>query len=231
MKLNTRVTLQILATVLFLSASMIQGLAQGEETHQEIDERAFKLGTLGKRSGKNVRRSDPKVAAAQLQQDFTHIQIVNNDFAEAVSRRGPLDLKFVSTSASDIKECAERLAENLTLPAPEKSKNSSKSEKVTDSKEDDKAPKPDAATETRKDREIPGPDASDGNHTPEQLKRLLTALDNLITEFAHNPVFREATGKDNELATKARNQLREIIDLSSRIKKMSEDLNMPASQH
>ncbi len=64
------------------------------------------------------RRLEPKLALAQIKEDFVRIQVVNNDLAGMVSRSGrePLDLKLVSKSAADIRKRAERLRDNLVLP-------------------------------------------------------------------------------------------------------------------
>src|ERR1043165_9637359 len=64
----------------------------------------------------------------------------------------------------------------------------------------------------------------------EQLKRVLTTLDKLITEFAHNPLFTDANTRDAELLVKARRDLAEIATLSERIRKSAEQLSKPDKQ-
>ena len=64
-------------------------------------------------------RREPRLALAQIKEDFVRLQVVNNDLAKAVSGGGQLDLKLVAKSASEIKKRAERLKENLALPEPE----------------------------------------------------------------------------------------------------------------
>jgi hypothetical protein len=64
----------------------------------------------------------------------------------------------------------------------------------------------------------------------EQLKRALTTLDKLITEFAHNPLFTDANTRDAELLVKARRDLAEIATLSERIRKSAEQLSKPDKQ-
>lgn len=61
----------------------------------------------------------PRLAVAQIREDFARLQVVNNDLARAVSRGDALDPRFVSKSASEIKKLAVRLKENLALPEPE----------------------------------------------------------------------------------------------------------------
>ncbi|HJQ32466.1 MAG TPA: hypothetical protein VJ866_09810, partial [Pyrinomonadaceae bacterium] len=59
---------------------------------------------------------EPRLALAQIREDFLRLQTVNNDLARAVAGGGELDLKLVAQSASEIKKRAERLKENLALP-------------------------------------------------------------------------------------------------------------------
>ena len=63
----------------------------------------------------------------------------------------------------------------------------------------------------------------------EQLKRALTTLNQLIAEFAHNPLFTDASTRDAELLIKARRDLAEITTLSDHIKKNTQELSMPKS--
>ncbi len=67
-------------------------------------------------------RPEPRLALAQIKEDFVRIQVINNELAEMVSRarREPLDLKLVSKSAADIRKRAARLRDNLILPEFEK---------------------------------------------------------------------------------------------------------------
>ncbi len=59
---------------------------------------------------------EPRLAVAQIREDFLRLQVVNNDLARAVGGGGQLDLKLVAQSASEIKKRAERLKLNLALP-------------------------------------------------------------------------------------------------------------------
>ena len=64
------------------------------------------------------RRPEPKLALAQIKEDFVRIQVINNELSGMVSRsrREPLDFKLVSKSAADIGKRAARLRDNLVLP-------------------------------------------------------------------------------------------------------------------
>jgi hypothetical protein len=146
---------------------------------------------------KTTKRRDPKVVAAELEEDFTRIQVLNNDLAEAVSGSALLNLEFVVKSTAELVERTSRLGENLGHPEPEKGSRPPKLEPVTD---------------------------------VEQLKRALVTLDKLITEFAQNPLFKEANTRDAELFVKARRDLAEITALSEHIKKNAEELSKAVKQ-
>jgi hypothetical protein len=64
------------------------------------------------------RQASPAVFA-QLAEDFTRIQVVNNELVLAAARVEALDLKFVAKSTAEVKKLAQRLKTNLVLPEPE----------------------------------------------------------------------------------------------------------------
>jgi hypothetical protein len=63
----------------------------------------------------------PEQALAQVQQDFTRIQVLNKDLVFSISDKRPLDFKFVTKSVTEIRKRSERLNENLALPEADKS--------------------------------------------------------------------------------------------------------------
>lgn len=81
----------------------------------ESEEREMML-ALTERYHKSGERREPRLAFAQIREDFLRLQVVNNDLARAVFGEGELDFKLVAKSASEIKKRAERLKENLALP-------------------------------------------------------------------------------------------------------------------
>jgi hypothetical protein len=84
------------------------------------DERELQM-NMGMLEGASRRRAEQsRQIYAQISEDFLHIQVVNSELMEAVSRGGALDLAFVEKSASEIKKRASRLKDNLMLPEPEK---------------------------------------------------------------------------------------------------------------
>lgn len=90
-----------------------------EALENEMRERAFDLRMAGE-VHRPPRRREPKLAVAQIKEDFVRIQLINNALAEMVSRSGALDLKLVEKSTSEIKKRAERLKDNLALPELER---------------------------------------------------------------------------------------------------------------
>ncbi|HVF57323.1 MAG TPA: hypothetical protein VM934_14305 [Pyrinomonadaceae bacterium] len=61
-----------------------------------------------------------RLVFTQISEDFLRIQVLNDELAKATLKDGPLDLKFVAQTTSDIKKLANRLKFNLALPEPEK---------------------------------------------------------------------------------------------------------------
>ena len=97
---------------------MVQVMRESQAKSNEQFERTMGLRMAGAINRKPD-RPEPKLALAQIREDFVRIQVVNNDLADAVSRRGALDLKFVARSASEIRKRAGRLKDNLVLPEHE----------------------------------------------------------------------------------------------------------------
>jgi hypothetical protein len=84
----------------------------------EAEEREMMLALTERYHRSGVTR-EPRLAFAQIREDFLRLQVVNNDLAKARSDGGQLDLKLVAKSASEIRKRAERLKLNLALPEPE----------------------------------------------------------------------------------------------------------------
>jgi hypothetical protein len=81
----------------------------------------------------SVRRKDPKLALAELQEDFTQIQIVNKELVLKTDKNDRVDLKFVARSAAEIHQHAEGLIGNLALPALPAPTELQKTETISDS--------------------------------------------------------------------------------------------------
>jgi hypothetical protein len=170
----------------------------------EMRERAFDLRMVEEEARRHpaVPRREPKLAIAQIREDFVRIQVVNYDLSDALSRSsssggGSLDLKFIAKSVADIKKRARRLKDNMMLP---------ETENVFE----------------RPQMEV-APEAG-------QLKSSLSVLKKLIIGFVNNPIFRETNVVDVQLSAKAKHDLEDIIELSEQIKKSSEKLNKLTAQ-
>ena len=62
------------------------------------------------------KKKDPQLALAELQEDFTQIQLHNKDLVLTTDKSSVLDAKFVAKEAGEIRKRAERLLSNLALP-------------------------------------------------------------------------------------------------------------------
>ena len=82
----------------------------------ESEEREMMLASVERYHRSGERRPEPRLAVAQIREDFVRLQVVNNDLARAVAGGGQLDFKLVAKSAAEIRKRAERLKLNLALP-------------------------------------------------------------------------------------------------------------------
>ena len=78
------------------------------------------------------KRRDPKVVMAEITEDFTRLQEVNNDLGQAVSKPGPLNLEFVIKSVAELMERSQRFSDNLGHPEPDKNSKLPKLEPLSD---------------------------------------------------------------------------------------------------
>lgn len=115
------------AAVLLFAASAVSAQSQPTASAERVsrermareaaesEEREMTLELIERyhRSGEG---REPRLALAQIREDFLRLQVVNNDLARAVGGGRQLDLKLVAQSASEIKKRAERLRLNLALP-------------------------------------------------------------------------------------------------------------------
>jgi hypothetical protein len=146
--MKIRVVLQILCASLLVSTPMITTRAQSPGQTQaqtqrgvdpELEQRQRDLRLVDKlMSAKetpkttSTKRRDPKVVAAELQEDFEHIQLVNSDLVQAASNPSPLNLEFVVKSSAELVQHSKRLQENLGHAEPDKGSEPPKLEPLTD---------------------------------------------------------------------------------------------------
>lgn len=91
------------------------------ENERDLELRSWNLKILQLQHDKE-RHGRPRVqqALAQLQEDFSHLQVTNRNLLRTALGKNMLDPRFVSKSVSEIKKRAERLNLNLALPEPER---------------------------------------------------------------------------------------------------------------
>ncbi len=140
--MTMRIKLKIFCISALASMAMTTTQAQTRAELQrgidpEFEQRQRDLRLLDKtmkarETSKTIKRRDPKVVTAEIGEDFTRIQVVNNDLLEAVSTSAPLNLEFVVKSTTELVEHTRRLGENLGHAEPEKGSSVSKLEPVTD---------------------------------------------------------------------------------------------------
>lgn len=116
----------VIALPVFGQGSRRTGRPAAPDTLLTESERELMLEEMA--APKPAKRKLPRAPFAQLSADFTRIQVINNELAQAALRAGALDLEFVAKSAADIRKLAERLKSNLALPEPEKNAERSKPE-------------------------------------------------------------------------------------------------------
>src|SRR6266550_4303607 len=127
MRLNAKFTLRlVLGMVIYfavmpaVSAQTAQAERDRAENERELEIRVWNLRMLSEQSLKSrKKRRNVQQALAEMQEDFTRLQIVNKSLGRAAIGNSALDLRFVSKSAGEIKKYAERLNTNLALPQPE----------------------------------------------------------------------------------------------------------------
>ncbi len=91
-----------------------------EINEQETELRSWNLKIISLNANKSKKSSiRPEEALAQVQDDFTRIQVINKNLVLSISQKRPLDYKFVSKSVTEIRKSSERLNENLALPEAE----------------------------------------------------------------------------------------------------------------
>ena len=91
------------------------------ESERDLELRIWNLRALSEQPRQpEQKRPSVKQALAEMQKDFTRLQIVNKELLRVALGKGTLDPKFVLKSVTEIRERAERLNKNLALPEPDK---------------------------------------------------------------------------------------------------------------
>ena len=92
-------------------------IAQGERGYDDITLRSLNLRLNLERGRKTARpERSQQQALAELQEDFTRLQIINIELVKSINTPRGLDYKFIAKSAAEINKRADRLRNNLVLP-------------------------------------------------------------------------------------------------------------------
>lgn len=167
-----------------------------------VRERQFIMEEMAREASKGAPpRKSEELRLSEIAEDYRDLQQVNNRMMGAAMRAAEPDYKSVAGSLADIRRRAERLRENLVLPAPSE-------QEVKDEKPEPK-PAEDAAA----------------------LKAALLKLDRSIMSFVSSPLFKNTDVLDTEAAAKAARDLDAVIELSRLLNKDAERLSKAVGKH
>ena len=162
-----------------------------------VRERQLMMDEMSREMGKGTSpRKSEELRMTEIAEDYRDLQQVNNKMMSTVMRAPEPDYKLIAGSVADIKRCAERLRENLALPAPEVKAEG----------------KPEAKPEPKPIEDAAG------------MKAALLALDRSIMSFVRSPLFKNTDVLDAEAAAKAGRDLNEVIERSRLAAKDAERL-------
>ena len=92
-----------------------------EANDRDLELRSWNLKLISLRGNKERKsKVRPEQALAQVQEDFTRMQVVNKALVLSIAEKKPLDFRFVTKSVTEIHKRSSRLNEYLALPDAEK---------------------------------------------------------------------------------------------------------------
>ena len=92
-----------------------------EANDRDLELRSWNLKLISLRANKGPKsKVRPEQVLAQVQEDFTRIQVVNKALVLSIAEKKPLDFSFVKKSVTQIHKHSSRLNEYLALPDVEK---------------------------------------------------------------------------------------------------------------
>ena len=105
-----------------VSAQAVNKDKERAENERDLELRSWNLRILALQYNKNKHRArpQPEQQLAQLQKDFSQLQVLNRNLLTVALSNASLEPRFVSKSVAEIKKRAERLDKNLALPEPER---------------------------------------------------------------------------------------------------------------
>lgn len=119
MRLTVAAFVKVAAVFALICVNSVCAASQGEtdasrrNNERDLEERVLNLRLL-RADKSNARPNKAQPSLAQVQEDFTRLQVVDNALAEAADSKGALDLRFVASSTAEIETLAKRLMTNLT---------------------------------------------------------------------------------------------------------------------
>lgn len=173
----------------------------------------------------------------QIKEDFERIQVVNAEVLQPSASAAAPDYTRISEAAAEVRKRAARLKSQLFPADAEAQADAGK--QTADKESGDKAAN-DAndAKDTKDTKDAAGKatadkDATDGQPSkgdaargpePEGLKPLLSALDDAINDFVHNPLFTNLQVVNAGHSALARRDLERILRLSARLRKEADKM-------
>jgi hypothetical protein len=117
-----RPALIVFALVLSAGAAQAQGTPPRREDPlqrklQSVVQLEMLEAAMSRRSAPSTGRN---TTLAEVREDFSRIQLANDDLNSALSSQTAIDSRMIAKTASEIRTRAKRLKENLALPRPEK---------------------------------------------------------------------------------------------------------------
>jgi len=136
----------------------------------------------------------------QIKEDFEQIQVSQSAIVAAYSRPKDIDYKLIAMGAEQIGKRGTRLIENLFAPPPQ-----NEGKKKKDKKDEIVAPETSA---------VPPP-------IPNDIKTLITEMDNTLVLFIANPMFSNSRVLNAADQADAKSKLEHIIRLSGKLQELA----------
>ena len=117
-----RRALIVFALALLAGAAQAQGTApRREDPLQRKLQSVVQLEMLeASMTRRTASSTDRNTTLAEVREDFSRIQLANDDLNSSLSSQTAIDSRMIVKTASEIRSRAKRLKENLALPRPEK---------------------------------------------------------------------------------------------------------------
>jgi len=106
----------LLGLVAPLSAQVRSTLNPNTPTQGDLQTREWALAHIPDEVNKHFKKEQVSVFA-QIREDFTRLQLINNEMMQTVFVKGNVDRKLIAATTAEINKRAVRLNANLVLPA------------------------------------------------------------------------------------------------------------------